>query len=190
MSFPPRLAPELPLPPYTYVPGLGPHPQSDPAGHSYGKARENPAPLDPANWNQSPTYLYGLDLFNHGYYWEAHEAWEGLWHAAGRAGRLADFLKGLIHLAAAGVKVRQGRPDGVRSHAARALQLLAKTARSLRPDSPRFLGLKLRDLIALAEEVKPSENPFSPGQGVKPVFRQFLLPKIHTRRFPEISSFT
>ncbi|MER9222262.1 DUF309 domain-containing protein [Mesorhizobium sp. M0644] len=23
-----------------------------------------------------------IDLINHGYYWEAHEAWEPLWHAA------------------------------------------------------------------------------------------------------------
>mgnify|MGYP001399614021 CR=1 FL=1 len=22
---------------------------------------------------------YGVDLFNYGYWWEAHEAWEGLW---------------------------------------------------------------------------------------------------------------
>ncbi|TGQ49534.1 DUF309 domain-containing protein, partial [Mesorhizobium sp. M1C.F.Ca.ET.210.01.1.1] len=27
-------------------------------------------------------FRWGIDLFNHGYYWEAHEAWEPLWHAA------------------------------------------------------------------------------------------------------------
>ena len=55
----------------------------------------------------------GIALFNAGYYWEAHEAWEGLWHAHGRDGPTADVLKGLIKLAAAGVKVREGRPHGV-----------------------------------------------------------------------------
>ncbi len=32
----------------------------------------------------------GVDLFNHGYYWESHEEWESLWHAAGRRGVVAD----------------------------------------------------------------------------------------------------
>ena len=46
----------------------------------------------------------GLDLFNHGYYWEAHEAWEGLWQVADRDGPLRMLFKGLIMLSAAGVK--------------------------------------------------------------------------------------
>ncbi len=36
----------------------------------------------------SDAFLWGLDLFNHGYYWEAHEAWEGLWQVADRDGPL------------------------------------------------------------------------------------------------------
>nr|WP_244447982.1 DUF309 domain-containing protein [Neorhizobium vignae] len=51
----------------------------------------------------------GQDLFNHGYYWEAHEAWEGLWQAAKRGSQLRAFLKGLILLSAAGVKIREGK---------------------------------------------------------------------------------
>jgi predicted metal-dependent hydrolase len=62
-------------------------------------------------------------LFNAGYYWEAHEAWEGLWHAHGRLGPTANVLKGLIKLAAAGVKVRQGQPHGIITHARRAASL-------------------------------------------------------------------
>jgi hypothetical protein len=53
-------------------------------------------------------YLRGIDLFNFGYWWESHEAWEGLWRACGRRGPAADFLKGLIKLAAAGVKASTG----------------------------------------------------------------------------------
>src|SRR5438132_6902310 len=126
LPHPPRLAPERALPPYAYVPGRSPHPVSDPAGHSRGQAPQKPPPLDTARWSQSPTYLYGCDLFNHGYYWEAHEAWESLWHAAGRRGPVAILLKGLIKLAAAGVKIRQGRADGARSHAARARELFVE----------------------------------------------------------------
>jgi hypothetical protein len=31
---------ELPLPPYSYVPGFTPHPVSDPRGHMHGAAHE------------------------------------------------------------------------------------------------------------------------------------------------------
>jgi hypothetical protein len=112
------------LPPYSYVPGQHPHPISDPAGHSHGHPPETAAPLDDAQWRTNEVWLWAIDLFNHGFYWEAHEAWEGLWHAAGRRGPTADFLKGLIKLAAAGVKAHEGRPEGVKLHAARAAQLL------------------------------------------------------------------
>src|SRR5688500_6277324 len=110
MADKPRLVPERPLPPYAFVPGRFPHPVSDPRGHSYGARPEPSAPPDPERWRECSSYLYGIDLFNHGYYWEAHEEWEGLWHACNRRGRTANFLKGLIKLAAAGVKAREGQP--------------------------------------------------------------------------------
>ena len=50
-------------------------------------------------------FLYGVDLYNHGYLWEAHEAWEGLWHQAKRDALQAEFLQGLIQCAAAALKV-------------------------------------------------------------------------------------
>jgi predicted metal-dependent hydrolase len=115
-----------------------------------------PAPLDPPRWHECRDYLHGLDLFNHGFYWEAHEAWEGLWHAAGRKGAAADFLKGLIRLAAAGVKHRANQPAGVKSHARRAAQLW----RAARP--VRFLGLCVEELLVLAETVADTGWPDPP----------------------------
>jgi hypothetical protein len=155
-----RLVPEVPLPPYSFVPGQTPHPRSDPAGHSYGRPSPPPPPLDPARWAESQAYLFGFDLFNHGFFWEAHETWEGLWHAAGRRGPLADFLKGLIKLAAAGVKHREGTPAGIRSHAARAAELwrgvIPATGAAL------FLGLPLLSLISLAEDITKNGWPDPP----------------------------
>jgi hypothetical protein len=145
----PRLVPDEPLPPYAYVPGRSPHPVSDPAGHSFNARRPRPEPVDPEHWRKSRDYLYGIDLFNHGYYWEAHEVWEGLWHACGRTGVTANFLKGLIRLAAAGVKARAGKPEGVRSHLRRAGQLFAQVAGRLPLHSARYLGLSLADLLIL-----------------------------------------
>src|SRR5579862_4989072 len=112
-----RLVPGLSLPPYTFVPGQTPHPFSDPAGHSFGVVATAPPKLQPAQWEGNQTYLFGFDLFNAGYYWESHEQWESLWHACGRTGNVADFLKALIKLAAAGVKNLEGNAVGVKSHA-------------------------------------------------------------------------
>lgn len=128
LSQPPdRYAPEMAFPAYAYVPGQQPHPARDPQGHSFGKPEEAVLCPDPLELERNPLFCFALDLFNHGYYWEAHEAWEGLWHASGRRGTLADFLKGLIHLAAAGVKAREGRINGVQRHAERAKELFNET---------------------------------------------------------------
>jgi hypothetical protein len=133
---------DQPFPPYTYVPGRSPHPVSDPTGHMHGHEPQQPPPLDPAHWKQSQVYLYGIDLFNHGFYWEAHEAWESLWHAAGRRGDVANFLKGLIKLAAAGVKTLEENPTGVARHTARAEELLS----GVMATEQTFCGLDFRRL--------------------------------------------
>ena len=70
------------------------------------------------------TYSFGVYLFNHGYYWEAHEAWEGLWQVADRDGTLRTLLKGLILLSAAGVKIRERKNAAAARHAMRAAALL------------------------------------------------------------------
>ncbi|MCH2115742.1 MAG: DUF309 domain-containing protein [Pirellulales bacterium] len=140
------------FPPYSYVPGAAPHPVSDPAGHMFGKTHETPLPLVPESWQQSPDYLYGIDLLNHGYYWEAHEAWETLWLVAGRQGRVADFLKGLIKLAAAGVKAREGNSRGVERHCLRAIDLLQSV--QTRPGAPRnYCGVNLPAVIEQVSEL-------------------------------------
>ena len=155
-----RLVPDEPLPPYAHVPGRTPHPLSDPRGHGYGRATDRPPAPDPERWASSRDYLRGIDLFNHGYYWEAHEVWEGLWHARGRKGPAADFLRALIKLAAAGVKVREGRPDGVRSHARRAADVFRRSP------GPRFFGLDVKELVwrteLLASNPPPDPDPTAP----------------------------
>jgi uncharacterized protein len=146
-----------PLPPYTFLPGLTPHPESDPRGHSFGVPRCTAAPLDPDRWRECPAYLYGVDLFNAGFWWEAHVQWESLWIAAGRKGPVATFLKGLIALAAAGFKQRAKWPAGVLSHAGRACRLF----RTLSED--RVAGLSVAALIELAEGMErqgwPERSP-------------------------------
>ena len=125
---PPRFLPDRPFPPYAYVPGETPHPTRDPGGHSYGAEFEIPEPPDPEDWRACRDYLYGIDLFNHGFYWEAHEAWEGLWVACGRRGPTATYLQALISLAAAGLKARSGSARGMRANADKAVRLFESVA--------------------------------------------------------------
>ena len=96
-----------PLPAYRHVPGLTPHPVNHPAGHSYGAA-EIPIPPGslelPEHWHDCEAYLYGVDLFNQAYFWEAHEAWEAIWHAVGHESIPGRFIQSLIQTSAALLK--------------------------------------------------------------------------------------
>lgn len=161
-----RLCPDRPLPPYSYVPGHFPHPISDPRGHSYHDAAiTTTVPGDHqimsvpsghnSDWNESSDYLFGIDLFNHGFYWEAHETWEQVWIELGRTGRDADFIKGLIKLAASGVKAREGRPIGVQRHAHRAHELFRQVSEKCidNEDGVRIGGMDLISLCGAAESI-------------------------------------
>ena len=230
-----------PLPPYTHIPGVTPHPLRDPTGHSYrgdeapeadtsrcirpmavsgprspasdiqpagghvagervgargshlsllpphpgplphsgvlsassadcgGEGVEttehpdwtnapdtSPPPQAPLTWADLPAhpeFRWAVQLFNAGYYWESHEAWESLWHAAGRKGAIADFLKGLIKLAAAGVKLREHNRVGVERHARRALELFGEVQRELTNEETPCAWRSLLDLIGIAEQL-------------------------------------
>ena len=172
-----RFAPEQSLPAYAYVPGHFPHPTRDPQGHSYGIEPRVEIP-DPNRWQSCQAYLYGVDLFNHGYYWEAHEAWEGLWNACGRSGPAGCFFKGLIRLAAAGVKTRQASLRGIQIHARRAAELFEQTATELGAKGAVFMGLCLEELIRRAEEIAGQTQPPRPSSehAVDIVFDFILLP--------------
>jgi len=145
------------FPPYTYTPGVTPHPIRDPAGHSYGR-QEHHSPIENERLEQRPDFVRGRVLFVHGFYWEAHEEWEQVWHALGRSGPEADFVKALIKLAAAGVKAREGNGDGVRRHALRALNLFSGV-RSHRQGRD-LAGMPLHDLEQLASAIASGNRQF------------------------------
>lgn len=76
-------------------------------------------------------FRHGIDLFNHGFPWEAHEAWEPLWFAAPRDRPERALLQGLIHAAAACVKARAGASDAARGLASSACGYLARTTTAI-----------------------------------------------------------
>ncbi len=159
---------DRPLPPYTHIPGVTPHPISDPAGHSYGlhpsiavDTAAADAPLIWENLIEHPEFQWAVTLFNAGYYWESHEAWESLWHQAGRTGLLADYLKGLIKLAAAGVKLREHNLAGFERHARRAQELLMESRMSSFDGEIPRVSIFARKLSSLATHLvrQPPQLP-------------------------------
>ncbi len=99
---------ERPFPPYRFTPGRDPHPAADPRGHSYeppGHARPAVAFRPPEAWRECDEYLYGCDLYNHAYWWEAHEAWEDLWRVVPGGSAQRHFLQGLIQVSACHLKL-------------------------------------------------------------------------------------
>jgi uncharacterized protein len=161
-----------PLPPYSFVPGgPWPHPARSPQGRSFAGTGGAVEPAGSEKGSISRLFLHGIELFNAGYYWEAHEVWEGLWHAHGRKGATADVLKGLIKLAAAGVKAREGQEHGVRTHARRASESFAAARQQ---GGSHQLGLDLDQWIERARTV--AENPlFDPGPPEARVVRVFAF---------------
>lgn len=101
----------FPFPGYAYLPGRDPHPTADRSGHSFGCAPwfAVQAPPSPDRWLACPPYLYGVDLFNFGYWWEAHESWEPLWRGCVTNRVQREFLQGLIQAANALLKRQMGK---------------------------------------------------------------------------------
>ena len=170
---PPRWLPQKRLPPYAYLPGKNPHPVRDPAGHSY---HVEPTSVVAEALLGSDPFLWGLDLFNHGYYWEAHEAWEGLWQVADRDGPLRMLFKGLILLSAAGLKIRERKNAAAARHAMRAAALLRQLMKVPDRAIERALGTSPAALAEYAEaaiRIPADLRATAPGEP-QPVFN-FIL---------------
>ena len=176
----PRWLPQKNFPPYAYLPGKKPHPVRDPTGHSYHVEH---IPVAAGASLDSDAFLWGLDLFNHGYYWEAHEAWEGLWQVADRDGPLRMLLKGLILLSAAGIKIREGKHAAAVRHTGRAAALLRRLMNVPDRAFERALGMSPATLAEYAEAAtrRPADlQETAPGQP-QPVFN-FILGSISRGR--------
>ena len=157
---PRRYAPQRALPPYRFVPGWELHPTADPTGHSYGQPQSEVLPFAPEAWAGCEEYLFGVDLFNQRYYWEAHEAWELVWHACDKARPQGLFVQGLIQITAALLRWHMGTERGARSLYASAMQHLAPARREY---PAGFMGLPLeawcRDVEACFAALPPAGVP-------------------------------
>ena len=134
-----------PFPDYRHVPGQTPHPIRDPGGHSYNRKAEKLGAFDPEDWRSCETYLYGIDLFNHGFWWETHEVLETVWIAAGRRTEAGLFIQGLIQIALAQLKALQGQNTTAQNMARKGLDKMGHYP-------GRYLGIDIKTFCAAVKE--------------------------------------
>ena len=91
----------------------------------------------------SGTVKRGVDLFNSGKYWEAHEAWEDVW-MPDRKGPDGAFYKGLIQIAAGCLHYGRHNRRG-------AVNKWRSGADYLRPYLPANLGVRVSPLVATVD---------------------------------------
>jgi hypothetical protein len=169
---PPRYG-SAPLPAARYVPGSGaPHPRARPKIGSGTLDREILLPS--ARWGEQAAYLHGVDLFNHAFFWEAHEAWEGLWARAEGTQRL--FLQGLIQLAGALLKhdVQSAGGSLRLSRAARRRLAAVCEQEGLAPGA-RFMGMDVRALLQAIDAAFDPLVQAEPQEAVPPLGAPLVL---------------
>ena len=88
----------------------------------------------------------GVELFNAGHYWAAHEALERAW-IPDRHGPERGFYKGLIQVAAGCLHYRRRNRRG-------ALNKLTSGADFLRPYLPVHQGLNLAQLVGQVDQMR------------------------------------
>jgi hypothetical protein len=136
-----RYAPNRAFPRSAYLPGRDLHPTRDP---------ERAAPLvdvahrPPESWREDEEYLFGVDLYNHGFLWEAHEAWETRWHLSKSDPVQSGFLQGLIQCSAASLKIPMEQPSGLAKLSALGTARLDEVARRA---GPRYMGLDVQAFV-------------------------------------------
>ena len=127
-----RWLPARPLPAQAFWPGVSPaRPEL-----------RSPEPIDrPSDeWLFDEAYLFGVDLYEAQFPWEAHEAWEGAWKLASELARRM-LLQGLIQCTAAVVKARAGAAAGARSLVVRGARRLERAAELY--GAPDVMGLHI-----------------------------------------------
>ena len=84
-------------------------------------------------------YYDGIQLFNEHEFFDAHEAWEDVWHMA--YGLKHDFYQGLIQCAVALEHYRRSNPRGV-------LSLFNSYRAKFKDVPPLFMGLDVTQFLA------------------------------------------
>jgi uncharacterized protein len=150
-----RAAHDWPLPAAPYLPGMTARPEGDDDVHRV--AAMAPDPTEPNEWRENAAYLAGFRLYNAGFGWEAHEAWEPVWMHARAHSAERHLLQGLIQLANARLKLAMDRPKAVRRLAGMALDCLHQ-ARFV--GGSTVMGVDVGEVATIAGEIGTGVSGF------------------------------
>jgi predicted metal-dependent hydrolase len=103
------------------------------------------------SWSSHEIFQLGLLCHQQGYYWEAHEILESLWHL--QSGALKDFVQVLIQRAAAELKIRQDDPGAAHRLRTSAISKI----HVIKAQHLRLLGFDLDDLLRELESKTQGE---------------------------------
>ena len=81
------------------------------------------AVLTAATADREDAFAYGADLYNHGFFWEAHEVWEAVWMAATPNSARRQALRSLIQMTNACLKLAMGKRNAFERLAAEVAQI-------------------------------------------------------------------
>ncbi|OGO50333.1 MAG: hypothetical protein A2148_06620 [Chloroflexi bacterium RBG_16_68_14] len=115
-----------------------------------------------------PILLAGIQQYNGGYFFEAHETWEELWLPS--PWPMRRFLQGMIQLAAAFVHLARHEYPGT-------IRLLDRAVEKLEAFSPQYLGI---DAARLASEARRARDELRAlGRQRFREWDQSRIPRIH-----------
>jgi uncharacterized protein len=113
--------------------------------------------------SSTPRLLRGVELFNNGEYWHAHEVWEEEW-MPDRKGPDSGFYKGLIQVAAGCLHYTRHNRRG-------AVNKWRSGADYLRPYLPSHKGIALAPLVEAVDGFLGAING--------PTWPELVMPSIH-----------
>jgi hypothetical protein len=109
----------------------------------------------------------GIDLYNAGHYWNAHEAWEEVWLESATETR--GFYQGLIQITAAFVHVTRNRYPG-------AVKLLGEGIAKLERYPATYMGIDFASLVEGARRCR--ERLLALGESRVGEFERGMTPRI------------
>lgn len=125
---------DIPLPTYRHIPGRNDRPDM--------------AFFDGIKAESDTAWLYGIRLFNAGFFWEAHEVLEPVWLGAMPNSRERHLVQAIIHLANGLLKETMERPNARRRLAGLARGRLFEAF----PDGRgKLMGVDAAEALAMAD---------------------------------------
>ena len=144
-----------PMPAYRHIPFKTPYPEIEDGSHCYTESSTTLAAFSAQSWQDCELYLYCIDLFNQGYWWEAHELLKQVCLAVGRESVIGRFLEAVIQISAGELKHYMQEEKG-------AQVLLERGLAGLLVEPPIFLGIEIAAFAADIKECLAAENQVFP----------------------------